>query len=503
MKIIFNHNIHDWWWQIYDEWSKNHKIILPDNYRTEDKNISVDFDALEKVSKENSDSDFIFSIENGLYDLIEWEKRNINIPIVWLSTNAINRPHVAKISVFAKLWYVEKYAKLLMEKYNLENLIYEGMAANQYIFYPKSIKKVYDIGFFGQHYGERGYWLNIIKKFCLKNGYKFYSPKGDGSNLVWTYDDINTFYNQTKINLSFSPKNTLGRIVNLRTFEICMSGNFQLMQYSPCIEEYFELDKEIVCWKNEKDLREKIAYFLTNEDEREKIAMNGYNKAISNHTWTIRLEKIKSFLNKPKNNINKYILKIDQLIDKYKIDEIQKFKSLNPNQCYNELIKPILEFHRYKLKSDLKKKTDIEVNSTYKYRVNKKDIDTYFITFFNKTIMIIGVLASNSEISLRNWNDFKKIIYLTENKDLSSPQFGILTNGFKWIIRDFKNRKWLKYIPNRRELKSSLNLNRYLAIIMVNHILDFLSPFQIRFIRTIKRKIELLKWMICYKRISF
>ena len=51
------------------------------------------------------------------------------------------------------------------EKFQKKNLIYEGMAANQYIFYPKTAQKIYDVGFFGQHYGKREYWLNTIKKY--------------------------------------------------------------------------------------------------------------------------------------------------------------------------------------------------------------------------------------------------------------------------------------------------------------------------------------------------
>ena len=100
----------------------------------------------------------------------------------------------------------------------------------------------------------------------------------------------------------------LGRIVNLRTFEICMSGNFQLMQYTPCVEEYFEIDKEIVCWKTKKELFEKISYYLKKEDEREKIAKAGYKRALENHTWTKRAKNIIDFLENKK-DIKKKISK--------------------------------------------------------------------------------------------------------------------------------------------------------------------------------------------------
>ncbi|MFX0072852.1 MAG: glycosyltransferase, partial [Candidatus Hermodarchaeota archaeon] len=255
MKIIFNSYIRDWYWQIFDELSKNYEIVLPDNYKDEsNKSRIVDLENLEKCVRENMDADFIFDLRGSMHHLIEWTNRKIDLPLVLFDTNVINRPYKAKRSLFAYLWYVEKYAKPLMEKYNKENLIYQGMAANPYLYYPIETEKIYDIGFFGQHYGERKYWLDIIKDFCEKNKIMYSFPKGHGEKLPWSFEDINTFYNQCKINISFSPKQTLGRIVNLRTFEINMSGNFQLMQYTPLIEEYFEVDEEIVTWKNKNEL---------------------------------------------------------------------------------------------------------------------------------------------------------------------------------------------------------------------------------------------------------
>ena len=145
------------------------------------------------------------------------------------------------------------------------------MAANPYIYRPLDIEKVYDISFIGQHYGERSYWLNLIRNFSEKKKLINNFPIAHGVKMYLSFNEINERYNQSRINLSFAPKESPGRIVNLRTFEICMSGNFQLMQYTPCVEEFFEIDKEIVCWKDRKDLFEKILYYLENEDERKKI----------------------------------------------------------------------------------------------------------------------------------------------------------------------------------------------------------------------------------------
>ena len=123
MKIIFNHRLNNWYWQIANELERNHKIIIPENYtKTEIKNDLVNLDALEKCVRENRDYDFIFDFRGSIYDLIQWKKRNIDIPIVIFAVNAIMRPHVAKKSIFTNVWYVEQYAKDLMEQYQRENL---------------------------------------------------------------------------------------------------------------------------------------------------------------------------------------------------------------------------------------------------------------------------------------------------------------------------------------------------------------------------------------------
>lgn len=467
MKIIFNHNINNWYWQIYEEWARNHEVILPEHY--DDKNIKThisNFTVLETLIKENPNIDFIFDFNNYLPDLIRWERRRIDIPIVIFVTNLVGRPYSAKMSIFANLWYVNANAESLIRNYKVNNLIYEGMAANPNIFYPVKSEKKYDISFFGRFYGDRSYWLNIIKDFCSKNDIRYYFPLGHGENLPWSFEDINKLYNQSKINLSFAQreliKGKIKRRVNLRTFEICMSGNFQLMQYTPCIEEYFEIGEEIVCWKNKKELFEKILYYLENEDEREKIAKKGYQRAIQNHTWSERLERIGKFLKKKEKdfNISKFIVNIENLLNK---NDIKKFNKSKYNKSSKKFLEFTLKKLDYKTKRDIRKKKIIKVNLKNSVMIYKQTLKNfYFIRLNGKILMVIKRISHNSKINLNDWYKLEEVLYLTENYDLSLPQFGLLTNGVEWIIRDFKNRRWLKNIPTRRNLKSFFNSKNHI-----------------------------------------
>jgi hypothetical protein len=473
LKIIFNHTINDWYWQIYDELRRNHTIILPENFhkrQLDKKNINLD--ALEKAVNENSDCDLIFDFSFNLDDLIRWKNRNIKVPIVIFAVNAILRPYLAMLSVFANIWYVERYAKDTLERYNRESLIFKGLAANPYAYYPMNIDKIFDIGFIGRHYGERGYWLNLIQKFANKNNMKCIFPLSHGEKLFLKQEKINELYNQTKINISFAPKEPPGRIVNLRTFEISMSGNFQLMQYTPIIEDFFKIDEEIVCWKNKNDLFDKILYYIENEEEREKIAENGYKRAIKDHTWTKRFEDINTYLRlKKKEDLSKYIIILDETMSKQKKYENKIDLELNETEQNLELIKLFLKKRGYRKKKEITDKEKLKITLKEKSFYFKPNLKNFlFVEIYGKTMMIIEVLHENTEIKINDWENLKKIMYLKQNEDASLPQIGVLTNGKQWIIKDFKNNKWLKNIPSQNTLKNLANIQSYVIIKVIQKI---------------------------------
>jgi len=480
LKIIFNHHIRNWYWQIYDELSRNYQIIVPDVYKKEHfYEDSPILDSLEETIKDNNDCDFIFDFKLDLLEIMRWKNRNINKPIVVFAVNAIMRPYLAKMSVFADIWYVERYAKTTLEKYNRENLVYRGLAANPYILYPLNLEKVYDISFIGRHYGERTYWLNKVQKFVKKNNLKCLLPLSHGEKMHLDQKAINQIYNQSKINLSFAPKEPPGRIVNLRTFEICMSGNFQLMQYTPIIADFFEIDEEIVCWKNKNDLINKILYYIENEEEREKIAEKGYKRAVKDHTWTKRFEDLNTYLKlKKKEDLSKYKIIINDTIGKQKDNKIDL--ELNEVKQNLALIKLFLKKRGYRKKKEITDKEKLKIalkEKSFYFKPNLKNF--LFVEIYGKTMMILEVLPDNTEIGINDWENLKKIIYLKENEDSSLPQIGVLTNGKQWIIKDFKNNTWLKNIPSRNALKNLANIQSFVIIKVIQKIRNSYKRYEL------------------------
>jgi spore maturation protein CgeB len=76
---------------------------------------------------------------------------------------------------------------------------------------------------------------------------------------------------------------------NVRTFEICGAGGFQITDARPGLSQLFEIGRELVTFDDVADLRAKIEHYLANEDERREIAAAGKRRALREHTYAHRL----------------------------------------------------------------------------------------------------------------------------------------------------------------------------------------------------------------------
>ncbi len=76
---------------------------------------------------------------------------------------------------------------------------------------------------------------------------------------------------------------------NVRTFEICGAGGFQITDARPGLSQLFDIGRELVTFDDVADLRAKIAHYLANDDERREIAAAGQRRALREHTYDHRL----------------------------------------------------------------------------------------------------------------------------------------------------------------------------------------------------------------------
>jgi len=179
-----------------------------------------------------------------------------------------------------------------LPKYCVEGAlpIYLPEGANPEIHKPYDVEKSIDVSFVGQCYGNRP---NIIQ--ALKDHGVSVEAFGYGwENGPLSTEDMVRMYSKSKINLGFGGvaghQDTF--CLKGRDFEIPMSGGLYITEHSNEIERVFEIGRDILTYRTFGELVKKIQYLLGHPDEAEDIRKAGHSRAISEHTWEMRFEKI-------------------------------------------------------------------------------------------------------------------------------------------------------------------------------------------------------------------
>jgi len=71
-----------------------------------------------------------------------------------------------------------------------------------------------------------------------------------------------------------------------------MSGGLYLTTANPELAHCYDLEKEIVCYDNEEDAACRIRWLLANPERAEEIRCAGHARALKDHTWNVRFEKV-------------------------------------------------------------------------------------------------------------------------------------------------------------------------------------------------------------------
>lgn len=163
------------------------------------------------------------------------------------------------------------------------------------------------------------YFLSFAKLFRFKIGIKlafaslfdklsrpkidFKSPFLEMCDAV-PPDQISTVYSNYVLVLSFTEANSTGvfrkpvDIMNLRNFEIPMSGSIQICRYTNEISSYFPNGIASVLYRNKKDFLKKARCYLSNDAEESIKSMkaNARKLAEENHSWNNRFSIIFDYL---------------------------------------------------------------------------------------------------------------------------------------------------------------------------------------------------------------
>ena len=80
--------------------------------------------------------------------------------------------------------------------------------------------------------------------------------------------------------------------VRLRDFEVPMSGGFYLVQEVPEHRDYYVIGKEIETWSEPEELIDKVTFYSRSEEAAQRIREAGQKRALENHTWRHRFDRL-------------------------------------------------------------------------------------------------------------------------------------------------------------------------------------------------------------------
>ena len=155
------------------------------------------------------------------------------------------------------------------------------LACDPHVQYDMGLERIYDVGFVGSiggPYDERGTALACLEKRWKMNDFR--RPYYDV--------DMARVYSQSKIVFNV----TLGRILNMRIFEVPPCGALLLTKRSDNGQtELFEEGKHFDTFETLDELESKVEYYLSYPEERERIAHAGQQWALTHHTYSHRALK--------------------------------------------------------------------------------------------------------------------------------------------------------------------------------------------------------------------
>lgn len=296
--------------------------------------------------------------ENRLFITTLNQIKYLNIPTLLICFDNLSIPfeHKKVCHIFDLVWLTSVETEYLFKRWGATT-IFLPYAANPYLFNPVKVNNINKICFLGTPYGSRVNTINSLIQHdisidlfsnttessdSVRNNFKiksYIAPFYDlirfsyGRKIIIgalkqkllmvqpllsnascidflkpvPFEDLGNIYSSYALSLSSTSARNTGvlktplNIVNLRSFEIPMSGGLQICPYSKEIASYFEEGKEIVFYRSESELIEKTKYYLADEnkqlrDEMKKLARI---RAEKDHTWFIRFKQIFNYFDLP------------------------------------------------------------------------------------------------------------------------------------------------------------------------------------------------------------
>jgi len=179
-----------------------------------------------------------------------------------------------------------------LEKYVVEgaNPLYLPEGANPSIHRPYDEDKEYDVSFVGQCYGNRPEVIGRLREEGIN--VETFGPGWPHGPL--TTEEMVRTWSRSRINLGFG--GIMGHNATYclkgRDFEVPMSGGLYLTEHHAELTPFYEIGREIVTYTGFNDLLGKIRWLLSDPDQAEMIRRAGRARALNEHTWEMRFDRV-------------------------------------------------------------------------------------------------------------------------------------------------------------------------------------------------------------------
>ncbi len=193
------------------------------------------------------------------------------------------REHAARffdVVFVAQKDYVDRFRRALGH----DQVHWLPLAAAADVHRQMDLPRIYDVGFVGNvalaHRGTaRARRLKLLgERFRTNDFTRSYTP-----------EEVGQVYSQSRIVFNTS----IAGDVTMRLFEGAACGALVLTDsIANGLEELFQVGREIVTYSDDAELLEKIEYYLSHEQERQAIAAAGHCRAVREHTYEHRVQKI-------------------------------------------------------------------------------------------------------------------------------------------------------------------------------------------------------------------
>ncbi|HID96215.1 MAG TPA: tetratricopeptide repeat protein [Candidatus Latescibacteria bacterium] len=104
---------------------------------------------------------------------------------------------------------------------------------------------------------------------------------------------INLNIHRSESDVTTHRENVVAKSPNGTFFYIAGCGGFQIVDESrEDISRFFKVGREVITFSDKKDLQEKVKFYIENPEERREIADAAYRRAVSEHTYSHRLQQM-------------------------------------------------------------------------------------------------------------------------------------------------------------------------------------------------------------------